>query len=329
MATNENDSVRASDSESTVTDPFDDPNGDVILRSRDNVDFRTFKLILSLASDVFNGMFSLPLPSTADSDQVFKDGLPVIPMGEESSSLRRLLLFCHPGKAPEVGGLPEVQRVAMKYEMGEVARRVLEQRVFRECHHIAPIMLDTIKQQTVGNDSLYLAALYAVLFPTDPQDVVVLGLSTQSQFNAFLRYRKECGTAADRIASPQHNHYKWFSKAWDEKNWFDDDLDHTNGCGLGGNIYIGNLDGKWMTRRWWRDYIYAVCDELQKRPSGAVATSGKLFDEALQKGSNCRTCQLGLESDLREFAVIFGGEIDKAVKAASSHVECPEHETTY
>ena len=63
MATNENlnDSVQVSATESTVTDPFDDPNADVILRSRDNVDFRTFKLMLSLASEFFKDMFSLSL----------------------------------------------------------------------------------------------------------------------------------------------------------------------------------------------------------------------------------------------------------------------------
>ncbi|KZP24507.1 hypothetical protein FIBSPDRAFT_713764, partial [Athelia psychrophila] len=40
--------------------PFDHPDGDIILRASDSVDFRVFKLFLSFASPFFRQLFSLP-----------------------------------------------------------------------------------------------------------------------------------------------------------------------------------------------------------------------------------------------------------------------------
>ena len=51
--------------------PFDSLHADVILRSSDNIDFRTFKLLLSLASPFFEGMFEmhhLPMPSNLQAN---------------------------------------------------------------------------------------------------------------------------------------------------------------------------------------------------------------------------------------------------------------------
>jgi len=300
-----------------TTQPFDNPNADVILRSLDNVDFRTFKLVLSLASDLFDTMFSLPSPSKEDSDQVFKDGLPVIQIEAESSDLRRLLLFCHPGKAPEICRLLEVQSLAMKYEMEEVARRILKERICGVLDLIPPIMLDTIKQKAGQDDNILLAAGCAILFPTERHDVIVPRLVTQSQFNALLRYHEKCGQAAQSVARPDYGHYNWASDAWIRKRWFSEDHKHAEirSCEKAGTIYVGNVGGKFQTRRWWSDYMLTAWEELMERPSGSIVTSGQLFDEALRRGSACSTCRPGLNTGLREFAALFAGEVDKAVKA--------------
>ncbi|TFY78381.1 hypothetical protein EWM64_g5632 [Hericium alpestre] len=46
----------------TADAPFNDPNADIVLRSYDRVDFRTYKMILSMASPVFRDIFTLPQP---------------------------------------------------------------------------------------------------------------------------------------------------------------------------------------------------------------------------------------------------------------------------
>ena len=73
-----------------------------------------------------------------------------------------------------------------------------------------------------------------------------------------------------------------------------------------------------MTRTWWRQYICATRPELQKQPCGSVVQSGEIFERALKEGSRCRRCSSpDLGGQLKEFAALFAGEIDKAVSSVS------------
>ncbi|OJT03115.1 hypothetical protein TRAPUB_6303 [Trametes pubescens] len=47
--------------------PFDRDDADLILRSSDNIDFHVHRIILTLASPVFAGMFTTPQPPDTNS----------------------------------------------------------------------------------------------------------------------------------------------------------------------------------------------------------------------------------------------------------------------
>lgn len=80
--------------------PFNSDTADCILRSADGVDFRLHTLILSMASSVFESMFTLPKPpSESPGGEKQKDQLPVIPVSEESSLLDLLLRLIYPTSA--------------------------------------------------------------------------------------------------------------------------------------------------------------------------------------------------------------------------------------
>ena len=66
------------------------------MRSSDNIDFRVFKLFLSLASPFFGALFDIPQPIEENGDQEIKDRLAVIPVTEDSKTLDTLLRFCYP-----------------------------------------------------------------------------------------------------------------------------------------------------------------------------------------------------------------------------------------
>ncbi|KAI6010370.1 hypothetical protein PISMIDRAFT_619187 [Pisolithus microcarpus 441] len=92
--------------------PFDHVKADVILRSSDGVDFRVFRLFLSLASPSFETLFDLPQPS--EKDMGIKDGFPVIPVSEGSKTLDSLLRFCYPctlAEEPVIEDFREVTNV--------------------------------------------------------------------------------------------------------------------------------------------------------------------------------------------------------------------------
>ena len=85
-----------SDDSTYAAAPFDHAKADIILRSSDNIDFRVFKLFLSLASPFFETLFDIPQPDEENGDQEIKDGLVVVPVTEDSKTLDALLRFCYP-----------------------------------------------------------------------------------------------------------------------------------------------------------------------------------------------------------------------------------------
>ncbi|TBU44063.1 hypothetical protein BD309DRAFT_1000726 [Dichomitus squalens] len=98
---------------------------DITLRSTDNVDFHIHRAILSVASDVFRDMLSLPPPH---DDAVLADAgaspsppsRPIIPLTENGKTLERLLCLCYPiNKQPlnELEGVVPVLKAALKYDM--------------------------------------------------------------------------------------------------------------------------------------------------------------------------------------------------------------------
>ncbi|KAI0040320.1 hypothetical protein FA95DRAFT_1599473 [Auriscalpium vulgare] len=77
--------------------PFVDKSADIILRAADDIDFRVHKVVLGIASPIFQSMFILPQPITTLEDGLSqtideKEGLPVVRMTEDSRILSSLLM---------------------------------------------------------------------------------------------------------------------------------------------------------------------------------------------------------------------------------------------
>ncbi|ESK87506.1 hypothetical protein Moror_2056 [Moniliophthora roreri MCA 2997] len=117
-----------------VSEPFNDPKADIILRTSDKADFRVHRPILSLTSSFFMDMFSLPQPqkagesdskSPSTSDQV-------LPVDENSLVLDRVLRYVYPSCEPppwsDLADIVPVIQVMTKYQMEQSMqfRRVME-----------------------------------------------------------------------------------------------------------------------------------------------------------------------------------------------------------
>ena len=300
-------------------------SANVILRSTDNVDFPTSKVLLSMTAEYFRTKLSIPQPSAESSGeggQEFVNGVPVILIEADASLLRNLLLFCNPGKTPEMSQLEGVQKLATKYQMYEVAKRILRERTWGKLNspHNARCYRENLRaeQQCVPRCKVFMMS-----FPEDGlEDVAELELITKEQFDSLLAYRSRCIEAAHEIASPPHTHYTWMSEIWTTTSWFSSDGgNHDRSCQLGGHIYTGDVTGKWvkrywwMERYWWRTYIYAASNELKKRPCGSVVQCEEIFEQAMIDGSQCAKCRPDVESRFREFAALFASQVDKAVSS--------------
>jgi len=79
---------------------FQAPDADVILRSSDGTEFRVHRLILSLASPIFQGMFNLPQPTEPSSQT------PSIDVPEPSDILQPFIQYLYPRSPPEISDIP-------------------------------------------------------------------------------------------------------------------------------------------------------------------------------------------------------------------------------
>ncbi|KAA1470198.1 hypothetical protein DENSPDRAFT_835931 [Dentipellis sp. KUC8613] len=88
--------------------PFDRRDGDIIFRSSDGVDFHLHKLILQMASEAFEGMFSLP--DTAANTSTSGADLAALP--ETARALDLFFRVIYPGvENPELKEIKDVQIV--------------------------------------------------------------------------------------------------------------------------------------------------------------------------------------------------------------------------
>ncbi|KAF8639103.1 hypothetical protein AX17_001746 [Amanita inopinata Kibby_2008] len=108
--------------------PFDSSAlADTILRSCDNVEFYVVAPILRLMSPIFNDMFDLSQGPAAMENEL-KNKLPVVPLLEDSKTLRHLLLVMYPNmQAPRLDDwdlMLKVGKAAQKYCMEIVENKV-------------------------------------------------------------------------------------------------------------------------------------------------------------------------------------------------------------
>ncbi|KAI0070672.1 hypothetical protein K474DRAFT_744256 [Panus rudis PR-1116 ss-1] len=124
--------------------PFDDPTGDIILRSVDRVKFRVHKVILRHASTTFNSIFHSATADCVDPahEDLSKPALPIIDVPETAGVLKGLLHCCYPlNPQPPIyttlGEIIPMLEAASKYEMKGVLL-LLEISLWR-LHKISPI----------------------------------------------------------------------------------------------------------------------------------------------------------------------------------------------
>ncbi|EMD41630.1 hypothetical protein CERSUDRAFT_90202 [Gelatoporia subvermispora B] len=91
-----------------VQPPFNDPGGDIVIRTADGVDFRLLKALLSLTSPVFKDI---------------QDGLTVVPIPDQSRTWDNLMRIIYPITKPEFPAIDHVVaalQASSKYEMREI-----------------------------------------------------------------------------------------------------------------------------------------------------------------------------------------------------------------
>ena len=300
--------------------PFDHPQADVILRSSDNIDFRVFKLFLSLASPVFETMFGLPQPAEgADLDEETRDGLPVVSVSEDSKTLDALLRFCYPStlaEDPSLDGFTfatEILEAAKKYSLDAIERIVCKALFNPRILEVDSLPCFVVARRADLHEQCALAAKYSLREPLIPARFEGIQFISSTDLLALLTYHKNCTNAVLALQSNLvwiENHYQQFNAI----NWM-------FGCG---SCVSYSQSGTYMPFRnrvasWWEDFMNETFVEVRDRP--CAQTVEKRAEEAIRKfranDDHCSHCSSAVSGGIQEFVTLFTNKMEEVVAEVS------------
>lgn len=289
------------------------PKSDVILRSSDNVDFRFLKSLLSLSSSFFETMFSLPQSPEAQNGSEMKDGLPLIPIAETSSTLEKVLLFCLPvsvAGVPELETLEDVQAVleaAFKYDMKGLEKHVGKVLVDPRFGEKEPMRVLAIACRYRLDKEVHIAAKYTLGIPIlQGSYVPELEHMSAGQLQRVQEYYRKCSEATQKVTTE----FEWMKNS--DFTWFH--CPRGAGQCATDEVRLFGADYK-VISSWWSAYLKRSAEALNLRPCGhEVKRRIDLIDEALSTARLCSHCgSANTFADMRRFVELLANEVDRVV----------------
>lgn len=265
--------------------PFNRTNADVILRTSDNVDFRFYKLLLSLASPFFANMFALPQPGPLDgaADQT-KYGLPVIPVTEKSIVLYKLLSFCSPVYDTELPVLENLDMVMLvldaadKYDMKGVGKFIVKMITAPEFLEQEPMRVFAIACRYRAEMETNVAAQYMLRFAIwEPAYVAELDYISGSDYQRLVKFHASCGQAMSQLV-----------RLW--------------------SLFpLPPLDCKFcrkngLPRLSLKSYQDSVIDALRIRPCAETLMNAEWIEGMVRKAGSCQNCRDRAPRRMEEYA---------------------------
>ncbi|KIJ20984.1 hypothetical protein PAXINDRAFT_95950 [Paxillus involutus ATCC 200175] len=300
--------------------PFDHAKADVILRSSDNIDFRVFKLFLSLASPFFATLFDIPQPTEETEEQETKDGLAVISVSEHSNTLDALLRFCYPCTLAEDPNLEKLKDVvdvldaAKKYSLDAIERKVGQTLSNPKILEVEPLRCFAIARRGQLRDETLLAARYTLGQPLIPSWFEEIELLTATDLLALLTYHQNCGNAAYALKT--------------DTSWIRTHYGSSQACSWLSGQCSGSkslcaacpksVTPKYrvfhnQTPQWWEDFMEETFQALHDKPCGATILASAEKTVQHVKGRNCGTCSLQVAEGMRDFSALFVRKVEEEV----------------
>ena len=313
--------------------PFDDPQADLILQSSDEVHFRVFKLILSLASPIFKDMFSIPSPPSQNPH----DEVQVVHLTEHSTALDVVLRHMYPVPSPKgdkflyAGFLAEFARKYQVEALDEFITAYLTDNVKRD-----PVGVYAIAVTYGYNDVGTSAARSCLRLPFSTLESLNLRYATIEHILELLKYHVACGEAASTVAASDR---AWFSSP-DLNGVFATQGRHASGttcrsCSMPDVTDLTSTysearpfpparpvgwSGRTAPRCMW-NYLHRSALVLAHHPSVEAITS----DAFVMKSNGCDKCAQYMRGHLLDLSVVLAGEIRKAIEQVGLSLYPPSH----
>ncbi|KAF7980589.1 hypothetical protein HWV62_37346 [Athelia sp. TMB] len=275
------------------------PKADIILRSSDNVDFYASSYFLSYASPVFDGMFSIPSPIDPNEGNEIKDGLPLLPMAEDSLILERILLLCYPMNHANLDDIfvrnaedaIALHLVLHKYDMIDSWTRLRRHLLQSPLIRTDPLRAFAVGHRLRNADITKLAARYlSAEFVFDARQRVNADYAnfTYLQLLQAHAYHLECvkvvNTALNDLETKGDLLYTYTPGD-----------DHRDVC----------QNTTWF--RWWCTYFFSLKEQVTQNACGAFA-SGPIHQAAVMKqitDAGCAACSATVARELPRLGEVF------------------------
>jgi len=324
--------------------PFDNPEADIILRSSDivPVDFKTFKLLLSLSSPFFLEIFTLPQPATPSTnpaaspyadEYVSFDPLtlvhrktPVIQMTEDKETLALLLGLCFPLSIhthPYLSSLDQLQSVAeaaSKFEMEGIQNHLKKELISPRFIESQPLRVFAIAYRYAWDEVARKAARFTLRHPLNVPFVNELQYISGATFYKLQEYHRICGeVASSRVLLQPALMEREESWAWVTCNKPTD-----SGIIRWSNILnlTGAITGQTPiseARKWWTLWIEEIAKEVKARPWGETIRKWDPMKSAIKRASSCLYCGPRARQDLDAFAEVLAVEIERDISSVRTN----------
>lgn len=286
-------------------------HGDVILRSSDYIYFRTFKLLLSLASPMFADMFRIPQPTLESDVNEMKDGVPMVNMEENSRVLEVLLSFCHPNHLVTLDSLDVLDNVlagAMKFDMGAALRWAGPKLVQPKFVANQPLYAFGIACRHDLENKAFILAKSTLRLSDLPHEAELKYIYNGSR-RRLQAYRDKCCEAVQKLTTPlESDTFDWIELdkdlVWNRCSW-----PH---CRAAGRIYFKFYD-KWWLRQWWIEYLLEAGRQLMQSPSPDTVLQPELVQWVVRRMQDCECCSSWAARNIQKFNKMFSEEVEHVI----------------
>ena len=305
--------------------PFDHSQADIILRSSDNIDFRVFKLFLSLASPFFETLFNIPQPAHENADQEVKDGLAVIPVTEDSKTLDALLRFCYPctlADDPDLEALKDavdVLEAARKYSLDVIEKKARKAIVHPKILEAESLRCFVIAHRGRLREETLLAARYTLTQPLIPSWFQEIELLTAADLLSLLTYHKKCGDAVYALSLDLlwiKIHYgtsqacSWLSGQYTYGDSYGRECREDCRCPRQDTPRYKLFD---VSLQWWENFMEETFTALRDKPCKETVMASAEQTVQTVKARNCRACSAKVAEGMRDFLDLFTRKIEETV----------------
>ncbi|KAG6370515.1 hypothetical protein JVT61DRAFT_11296 [Boletus reticuloceps] len=305
--------------------PFDHAKADIILRSSNNIDFRVFKLFLSLASPFFETLFDIPQPAEASEDQEVKDGLAVIPVIEDSKTLDALLRFCYPCTLADDPTLDVLQdaldvlEAARKYSLDSIEKKARQAISSPKILEVEPLRCFAIAHRGRLREETLLAAKQTLALPLIPGWFQEIELITAADLLSLLTYHKKCGDAVYALRDDISwitSHYgsneacTWLLGRYLYTNYNTQSYNNCNCPRASSSKY--RLFGI-QSLQWWDNFMEETFKELRDKPCKATLLAAAEKTVQSVKALNCQACSQKVTEGMRDLSDLFVKKVEEVV----------------